>query len=78
MKGAKNFRHPEQLPDEIFVTNILPLNVTKDSDDWAEIGWTTKRLGKQAYDRDRNPIEQYRPVFAKKFETERFQMTKHE
>ena len=64
-----NFQHPEQLTSEVFVSNVLLQDC-----DWEQIKWKTKRLGKQAYDRDGNPIIHYRPVLAKVFEVERFQM----
>lgn len=57
-------RHPEQQPDEFFITNI-------DDDNYHNVGWKTKRKGDIAYDMNGlpiSPISQLFPVFAKREE----------
>lgn len=57
--------HPELKPGEVFFTNLSC------EDDWEEIGWLSKRLGKTAYDVNGNIIPGLRPVFVWKSELER-------
>lgn len=60
-----NKKHPECLPDEVFITNT-------DQHEWRHIGWKTKRKGNTAYDTDGKPLGNRWagsfPVFAKKSE----------
>mgnify|MGYP001616241631 CR=1 FL=1 len=71
----KNFnkRHPELQEDEVFLMNILiepPLiGKFKGITDFCRIGYSTKRMGNNAYDRTGKLIkENVRPVFVKRSE----------
>jgi hypothetical protein len=76
-----NENHPELQEGEMFLTNIIPdhriLMISAEGrlfvpsqNSWESIGWESKRLGDAAYDIYGNPIENYRPVFIKKWEHE--------
>jgi hypothetical protein len=59
MGGAEIFMiHPEQLDDEVLLTNIQ-------TSYYHHIGWATRRPGKIAYDKKGNPVEGMIPVFVK-------------
>lgn len=53
--------HPEAEAGEICIANIT-------KDDYAHVGWTTKRMGLVAYSRYGQPIPNLFPVFVSKIE----------
>ena len=53
--------HPECKSDEVFLTNDDDLGVS-------QIGWKSKRKGRNAYDIDGNLIKGLFPVFVKQSE----------
>ena len=77
---VKNFKHPELQTGEIFLTNISSkyywnreLGLYERSPkslkiNFKEIGYKSKRLGKNAYNQNGNLIRGQRPVFVKKKE----------
>jgi hypothetical protein len=57
--------HPEATADEVWICNMFTC-------DFVHVGWSTKRLGKQSYERSGKPITTagFRPVFVARAELE--------
>lgn len=56
--------HPEATSEEVFIGNLFPV-------DFRLVGWTTKRMGVNAFDRDGVPLSRqprFRPVFVQRQE----------
>lgn len=67
--STKNWRHPEQAEDEVFVGNYTT-DVTRE-----ELAYETRRFGAQTYDENGEPfvatgVYPTRPVFVKRAEIE--------
>lgn len=55
--------HPEAAAHEILIGNMFAA-------DFRRVGWTTKRLGKVAYEASGKVIQNFRPVFVARYEVE--------
>lgn len=61
--GGFNKNHPELQPGEVWLTNIRTNRRNSNI-----IGWKTQRVGKAAFDKYGNPLDDLFPVFVRREE----------
>lgn len=72
-KRSFNVNHPEIMKGEVFLTNVgegrdFGMSFPLHNDDFAAIGWKTKRCGRIAYDIYGKPVSGMEPVFVQRDE----------